>query len=132
MTVQQVAKVLYMLNINYKSDSKTSAEEMERRVQLWAAEFKDEDARLVELAVKKHMGTSEFYPSIASIRKILERLKTEDQLLKNKDGHLVPLHIGDKVWVARDIVAEAQERPLTPEEEDFMEAIWNDVSANEA
>lgn len=122
MTEQEVAKVLYLLNVNYKYDSKTTAEEMERRLKLWAVEFREEDARLVERAVHIHIQTNRYYPNIADIKNIIGKLK-EELSVSTAHGGGVVVHIGNRTWIANDV----SQVKVTPEQEAYLDNLWNDI-----
>ena len=60
--------------INYAQDEK----HIRSMVAIWADMFSEDDAGLVALAVKEHISTSKWPPSIAEIREIMTRIAHPD------------------------------------------------------
>lgn len=69
-------------------DKFQSDEQIELMVEAWAQLFADDDSRIVGLAVKKHIMTSKWPPSIAEIREIMTDITHPD---------LIP---PDQAWAA--------------------------------
>ena len=67
----------------FKDDS-----QVEGMVNMWASLFADDDSKIVGLAVKKHIMTSKWPPSIAEIREIMADITHPD---------LIP---PDQAWAA--------------------------------
>lgn len=65
-------------------DKFKDAESVKATVSLWAMMFADVDAALVALAVKKHIATSKWPPSVAELREILLEIAHPDLIEPDK------------------------------------------------
>ena len=84
-TIQMVA----LITSAYPNHDRFNSEEMiKAMVNVWANTFKDDDARIVSMAVAKHVQTSKWPPSIAEIREIMMTIQCPD---------LIP---PDEAWLA--------------------------------
>lgn len=74
MTKQEVVKIVTLIVMSYPASERFKDEAtLQCMVSVWAQMFKDDNPRLVELAVQRHIATSKWPPSIAEIR---ERMVT--------------------------------------------------------
>ena len=69
MTEQETIKVVTIIVMSYPSTDKFKDEAtLKGMVAVWKTIFKDDDAKLVEMAVQKHISVSKWPPSIAEVR----------------------------------------------------------------
>lgn len=68
MTIQEAAKVIYMIHTAYPADRKATAEELADRMDLWAVFFADYTAQEVEQAVKAWILAQSFMPTPKEIK----------------------------------------------------------------
>lgn len=72
MTRADAAKLVAIIVTAYPNfDKFKDAQAIASTVDLWAAMFADDDARIVGLAVKKHIATNKWPPSVAELREIM-------------------------------------------------------------
>ena len=72
MTKADAAKLVAVVVTAYPNyDKFKSAEAVQATVNLWAMMFESDDGALVALAVKKHIATNKWPPSVAEIREIM-------------------------------------------------------------
>lgn len=72
MTRAEAAKLVAIIVTAYPNfDKFKDAQAVASTVDLWAAMFADDDARIVGLAVKKHIATNKWPPSVAELREIM-------------------------------------------------------------
>lgn len=72
MTKADAAKLVAIIVTAYPNfDKFKDAQEITSTVNLWATMFSDEDARIVGLAIKKHIATNKWPPSVAELREIM-------------------------------------------------------------
>lgn len=72
MTRADAAKLVAIIVTAYPNfDKFKDAQAVASTVDLWAAMFADDDARIVGLAVKKHIATNKWPPSVAELREIM-------------------------------------------------------------
>lgn len=72
MTRADAAKLVAIIVTAYPNfDKFRDAQAVASTVDLWAAMFADDDARIVGLAVKKHIATNKWPPSVAELREIM-------------------------------------------------------------
>ena len=89
MTKKQTAEVLAAISSAYPNHDRFASEQaVEGMATVWAASFADDDAKLVQLAVAKHIQTNKWPPSIAEIREIMVAIQCPD---------LIP---PDEAWTA--------------------------------
>lgn len=89
MTRQEAAGLVgIMIRAYPNSDKYTTKEAVNETVNLWATLFSDDDSAIVGLAVKKHIMTSKWPPSVAEIREIMADITHPD---------LIP---PDQAWAA--------------------------------
>lgn len=70
MNKNEIKAMVFMLNSAYPSQVRPMSETEQRaQLTLWHEMFRDDDSEVVGRAVKRIIGTSRFYPSIADIRK---------------------------------------------------------------
>ncbi len=81
MTRAEAAKLISIVVAAYpQSDKYNSEKQVEETVNLWAMMFEDDNSKLVALAVKKHIATNKWPPSIAEIRKIMAEIEHPELL----------------------------------------------------
>ena len=79
MTREETIKVIGIITTAYPNFDKFRDEKHIRSmVAIWADMFSEDDAGLVALAVKEHISTSKWPPSIAEIREIMTRIAHPD------------------------------------------------------
>lgn len=89
MTRADAAKLVAIIVTAYPNfDKFKDAQAIASTVDLWATMFSDDDGRVIGLAVKKHIATSKWPPSVAEIREIMLEIQRPD---------LVP---PDQAWAA--------------------------------
>ena len=76
MTKAEVAAVIKMVVASYPNyDKFRDRTEVENTVNLWAVMFSDDSRDIVTLAVKRHIATNKWPPSIAEIREIIAQIQ---------------------------------------------------------
>lgn len=89
MTKKEIISLFSILIAAYPNFDKFKDDnQVENMVNMWAMLFADDDSKLVGLAVKKHISTSKWPPSIAEIREIMVDITHPD---------LIP---PDQAWAA--------------------------------
>lgn len=79
MTKADAAKLVAIVCTAYPNFEKfRSAEAVQDTVNLWALMFESDDGALVGLAVKKHIATNKWPPSVAEIREIMLEMTAPD------------------------------------------------------
>lgn len=79
MTREETIKVIGIITTAYPNFDKFRDEKHIRSmVAIWADMFSEDDAGLVALAVKEHISTSKWPPSIAEIREVMTRIAHPD------------------------------------------------------
>lgn len=69
MTEQETIKVITLIVMSYPSNDKFKDEDnIKGMVAVWKTIFKDDDVRVVEMAVQKHISINKWPPSIAEVR----------------------------------------------------------------
>lgn len=114
MTIQESAKVIYMIHTAYPADRKTTAEELADRMDLWAVFFADYTAQEVERAVKAWIQTQSFMPNTNEIRAACD--------LNRK--------LSRKLSVAHFIPDDSE--TTDPELEKRLDDLWQEIAENEA
>lgn len=81
MTKNDTIKLIAVIVMAYPSYDKFKDEKhIEALASMWASLFKDDDAGLVSMAVRKHISNSKWPPSIAEIREIMTDIQRPDLL----------------------------------------------------
>jgi len=81
MTVKETAQVLAAISSAYPNHDRFASEQaVEGMAKIWAATFAEDDAKLVQLAVAKHIQTNKWPPSIAEIREIMWTIQCPDMI----------------------------------------------------
>ena len=79
MTKQETIKVITLLMFSYPSQDKLKEEEtLKGMVAVWSECFKDDDVNVVLKACKKHIISSKWFPSIAEIKALIDKLVTDE------------------------------------------------------
>lgn len=79
MTKADAAKLVAIVITAYPNfDKFKNAEAVQATVNLWAMMFENDDGALVALAVKKHIATNKWPPSVAEIREIMLEMTAPD------------------------------------------------------
>lgn len=117
MTIQEAAKVIYMIHTAYPADRKATAEELADRMDLWAVFFADYTLEEVAQAVKDWIGASPYMPTPKEIK---DACDTWRKLAR---------HISGAVFITGDDTG-----PTDPETEARLDALWASIqdTANEA
>lgn len=116
MTIQETAKIIYMIHTAYPSDRKATAEELADRIDLWAVFFNDYKARDVERAAKAWILSQNFMPTPKEIKNACDTLS----------------RLGQKLAGAQYIPEEITESD--PETDARLSKLWQSIqeTANEA
>lgn len=89
MTEQETIKIVTLIVMSYPSSEKFKDEtSLKGMVAVWKTIFMDDDARLVEMAVQKHISTNKWPPSIAEVR---------EQMINLTRPYIIP---PDIAWAA--------------------------------
>ncbi len=81
MTRADAAKLVAIIVTAYPNfDKFRDAQAITSTVDLWATMFDSDDARIVGLAVKKHIATSKWPPSVAELREIMLEMQRPELL----------------------------------------------------
>jgi|GEM_PF-2619993 len=124
MTIQDAIDMVQIAMAAYPYTKPKSIEDL---VQLWAVEFKDYSREDVSDALHDHISKEKFFPSPSEI---LERIPMVQSKRKAVDSGMVPVRVGDKMWMAQDIMS----MELTPEEEqkiqNIIEMLFGEEIAN--
>lgn len=81
MTKKETAQVLAAISSAYPNHDRFASEQaVEGMATIWAATFAEDDAKLVQLAVAKHIQTNKWPPSIAEIREIMLAIQCPDMI----------------------------------------------------
>ncbi|MGN0489364.1 MAG: replicative helicase loader/inhibitor [Ruminococcus sp.] len=76
MTKKEVAMLIRLVISSYPAfDKFRDREEVENTVHLWSVMFADDNRDVVTIAVKQHIATSKWPPSIAEIRELMLRIE---------------------------------------------------------
>ena len=85
MTKADAARLVALVVTAYPNyDKFRDAEAVKTTTSLWAMMFADDDSGLVGLAVRKHMATSKWPPSVAEIREIMLEIQRPDLIAPDK------------------------------------------------
>ncbi len=89
MTKKETTQVLAAIISAYPNHDRFASEQaVEAMVGVWTSSFQEDDAKIVQLAVAKHIQTNKWPPSIAEIREIIMTIQCPD---------LIP---PDEAWIA--------------------------------
>lgn len=80
MNEKETIKILATIAASYPSVERLNETAIQGMTKVWARMFRDDDAKLVGLAVGEHIATSKFPPSVAEIRERLMKLQRPDIL----------------------------------------------------
>lgn len=116
MTIQESAKVVYMIHTAYPTDRKATADDLADRIDLWAVFFADYSAQEVERAVKAWIRSQTFMPTTKEIKQACDIFRKLGQKLAG--AHYIPEEI-----TAND-----------PQTDARLAALWQSIqeTANEA
>lgn len=79
MTEQETVQIITLIVMSYPSNEKLKDETtLKGMVSVWKVIFKDDDARLVETAVQKHIVSNKWPPSIAEVREQMVNITRPD------------------------------------------------------
>ena len=107
MTIQESAKVVYMIHTAYPADRKATAEELADRIDLYAVFFADYSAQEVERVAKAWIRSQNFMPTTKEIKEGCDLFRKLGRKLA--DAHYIPDAITD------------------PETEKKLDALWHDI-----
>lgn len=68
MTIQETAKIIYMIHTAYPADRKATAEELADRIDLWAVFFRDYTVQEVQEAAQAWIISQTFMPTPKEIK----------------------------------------------------------------
>ncbi len=79
MTRSDAAKLMGIIVLAYPNYDKFKDEkQVKATVELWTSMFSEDDARVVGLAVKKHIATNKWPPSVAELRELMLEMTAPD------------------------------------------------------
>ncbi len=78
MTEQETIKIVTLIVMSYPTTDKFNENTVKAMVGVWKQMFKDDNPRIVELAVQKHIATNKWVPSVAEIREIIAEISNPD------------------------------------------------------
>lgn len=79
MTRSDAAKLMGIIVLAYPNYDKFKDEkQVKATVELWTSMFSEDDAEVVGLAVKKHIATSKWPPSVAELRELMLEMTAPD------------------------------------------------------
>lgn len=111
MTRADAAKLVAIIVTAYPNfDKFKDAQAITSTVDLWATMFDSDDARIVGLAVKKHIATSKWPPSVAELREIMLEMQRPDLIAPDQAWAAV----SDYMHTAGYYAGEHLERVLPP------------------
>ena len=115
MTIQEAAKVVYMIHTAYPADRKATAEELADRIDLWGVFFADYTAAEVTRAAKAWIKSRSFMPNPNEIKAACD----------------IQRKLARKLESARVI---PDDTPTDPKTEAKLDALWASIqeTANEA
>lgn len=113
MTIQEAARIVQMIHTAYPVDRKATAEELADRIDLWAVYFADYPAELIARVVRAWISSHSFMPLIDEIKNAADVRRRIGQKL------------ADAVFCPDDL------KPLPPEEEKRLDALWRDIVETE-
>ena len=81
MTKKEMFQTIAAISSAYPNHDRFASEQaVEGMATVWAASFAEDDAKLVQLAVAKHIQTNKWPPSIAEIREIMLTIQCPDMI----------------------------------------------------
>ena len=90
MTKQETVKIVTMIVMSYPTSDKLQDDNTIRAMaSVWSHIFKNDDPKLVELAVQKHISTNKWVPSIAEIREQMVAISRPDIIPPDKAWEIV-------------------------------------------
>lgn len=111
MTKADAAKLVAIIVTAYPNfDKFKDAQAIASTVDLWAAMFADDDTRIVGLAVKKHIATSKWPPSVAELRELMVEIQRPELIAPDQAWAAV----SDYMHTAGHYAGERLERVLPP------------------
>lgn len=113
MTIQEAAKVVNILHTAYPSDRNATPQELADRIDLYAVYFADYPFDLVFRVTKAWIMSHKFMPVIEEIKNACDVRRRLGQKL------------AEAVFCPEDL------RPIPPEEEARLEAIWLEIIKTE-
>lgn len=93
MTIQEAAKIVYMIHTAYPADRKATAQELADRIDLWAVFFSGYTLQEVERTVKAWIVSENFMPTPKEIKDGCDILRKLGQ--KITAAHFIPDDIQD-------------------------------------
>lgn len=94
MTREDTIRVIGVITAAYPNSDKFRDEKLIRSmVAVWSDMFSEDDAGLVALAVKEHISTSKWLPSIAEIREIMVRIAHPDIIPPDEAWEIVSKYL---------------------------------------
>ncbi|MEY8321883.1 replicative helicase loader/inhibitor [Lachnospiraceae bacterium 46-61] len=77
MTREEVTQVLAVLKANYSGALKDiTRQEAEGKINLWITMFADTDKEMMNLAIRKIIATSKYFPTVAEVREVLAEINS--------------------------------------------------------
>lgn len=78
MTKKETIKIITLLYMAYPAMDKWSEKALQDMINIWHKFFLDDNYKLVEIAVQRHISTSKWMPNIAEIREQIAQLIRPD------------------------------------------------------
>ena len=99
MTEQETIKVIALIVMSYPASERFKDESaVKGMVAVWKQMFQDDDAKIVELAVQKHIATNKWAPSIAEIRETVAELTNHDLIPPDRAWEIFDKFLGESGW----------------------------------
>lgn len=117
MTLQETTMILNLLKTNYPNAFKDkSAEDIVLMRNLWQSQFKSTDAKDVNIAVQRHIHTSQYMPKISEIAGLLP---TNENALEMKDDPKKIKALQKLCMGYQDVLRKCEAEHRLPTNEDF-------------
>lgn len=105
MTREETQQILQILRLNYPNSFKgLSDKDTFDFLDLWSEAFKDDDVKIVVMAVKSiiYTDTREFYPNIATVKKEMYKITHHDTLNEFEAWALVLKALKESKWASQE------------------------------
>lgn len=99
MTEQETIKVIALIVMSYPASERFKDESaVKGMVAVWKQMFQDDDVKIVELAVQKHIATNKWAPSVAEIRETVAELTNQDLIPPDRAWEIFDDFWSESVW----------------------------------
>lgn len=111
MTRSDAAKLMGIIVLAYPNYDKFKDEkQVKATVDLWATMFSEDDAGIVGLAVKKHIATNKWPPSVAELRELMLEMTAPDLIAPDQAW----LAVSDFIKLHGEYAGDREEDSLPP------------------